>query len=1349
MNSIIISGIFHNKMFSDNFDCADADLKYHVECYIGDQIACCSKCGGQFITTSALTNHLGIQMDEDPLKCNYCRDSFRCRSDLSVLVDKHSGNASFVCVDCCEKLSIRTLLDTRIYEDRFQCSECRNLFANRSDLNLRIDENAGIVSFICIECCDELPRETQMNVHKNEYRFQCNKCHDLLANGSDLHVQIDENARNVSFICINCCDELPLATLLNVRKYNNPFRCNRCDNTFSNISDLNVHVNENTGKVSFICLECYEELQCRSCFNTLVRTGVDVKHSNSKHKQDRLLRRGNDGMGRKKINFLRKKSVSNKIESVLLDYAVNCNANDGENFETCSLGLHNNADMKDYMSIGCISISAGQPWNNGQITSKAVTGEPDIEIEGRHSLKFNKKNNKRRRHTETVPTGKVMAECEYLMSKRHETSDQEMRESDDGSIGDSTAMLECDSGRPICIDRSDSVVVDEDGVDSNLIGTDSLRVVYESNHSNRIVDGDSSERESIGGGSLVSEAYNNFENPKDCSDVKCDDLILDICIDVESSKRIVKEGEGDSVENEPEEDGVDSESCIDEDDWHLKQDADVLSDYLISNPVIDDDDLKLPMIENDCQNTINSDCQNTIDDDCQNTITDDCQNTVNDGEWFEGHTVRECSDHIGEKLCIGGQCDETFKLNSDAEEAISQKKIRKKSKRREEDQKRIPIQQNSKLKNEELFVCGRCGKSFKLETDLEEHIESLYTCRSGEKTWGKRRRKIVKYFECTFCKEKLREKRQFIKHLKKHRSSNKPDLQCQEQDGEKLFTCIRCGKEFLLDEHLISHYIAHIDNETTWDMHSRDLSNVEETASVDLTSSHEPNEEGLMKDSSSHQSLGSECDLVPNVETCNDVSPLIITDDEVHDINQSKRSSDRTRKSCLPQKTICWDCGLVMHMRGSNMERHIKTNHPDVHWKIRAQTQPVYCYACQRLFKTVSALEDHVPVHERSDPYACFKCKCTKFYSNIHSLDQHMTNFHPGKHFWCCSYCKLQFRCSSTLSDHTKTHSRLFGCTECRKNFPNRSKLKHHLLMHTQAVFICFECNKRFATSDDLDVHMKTHDESNVRPIRKSLAYLTKGFYFPCPRCKSHFKTRDSLHVHILNHSVEKPFVCATCGKRFFSKNNLNHHVDKQHTPTLECLECARMFVYKRGLVVHWEREHFSVQPRFCKDCNQMFIEKKEFDYHMRIHSEDVFKSLRSRWSETRKSYSGKIRKLPPDGHECIFCDRSYSTEDGMKLHMRRQHFKGFPFVCAVCKRSFTKRHGLLVHNRTFHGGEISLTCTQCGDDFTDKEVFDMHVQSHDGNKVSSNKSNEHLNGAAFDGDPPYQRHGRFDTRWS
>jgi len=106
----------------------------------------------------------------------------------------------------------------------------------------------------------------------------------------------------------------------------------------------------------------------------------------------------------------------------------------------------------------------------------------------------------------------------------------------------------------------------------------------------------------------------------------------------------------------------------------------------------------------------------------------------------------------------------------------------------------------------------------------------------------------------------------------------------------------------------------------------------------------------------------------------------------------------------------------------------------------------------------------------------------------------------------------------------TKAHV----CTDCNKNFFNKSHFITHQRIHTgEKPYVCTVCNKGFSDKSNFITHQRIH--TGEKP-------------YVCNVCDKRFNLAFNLTQHQRVHTGEKPYICTVCDKRFAQSVGLIRH---------------------------------------------------------------------------------------------------------------------------------------------------------------------------------------------------------------
>ena len=80
--------------------------------------------------------------------------------------------------------------------------------------------------------------------------------------------------------------------------------------------------------------------------------------------------------------------------------------------------------------------------------------------------------------------------------------------------------------------------------------------------------------------------------------------------------------------------------------------------------------------------------------------------------------------------------------------------------------------------------------------------------------------------------------------------------------------------------------------------------------------------------------------------------------------------------------------------------------------------------------------------------------------------------------------------------------------------------------------------------------------------------------------------------------------------------------------------------------------------------------------------------------------------------YKCHLCKKSFSREPSVKLHIATVHEKQTPYKCHLCDKSFSREHSVKPHIATVHEGQRPYKCHLCQKKFTQKYYVKNHIRS-------------------------------------
>lgn len=197
--------------------------------------------------------HLHKQLPEKPFKCKHCPKAFKCLSNLSRHLSRHS-KGEMQCEHCGEKTT-----NLKNHEQRCSMREER------------------YVCTLCQKSCDTAYKlERHKKTHEKPY--QCEECDKRFSEITDLTAHQRRHSNKRPFVC-NLCDKsfINKHSLQNHNKKHRDghFPCKTCNKTFDSDDALKSHLSTHSMK-TFKCKECDEEFNLSALYE---------RHCEKHHKQ--------------------------------------------------------------------------------------------------------------------------------------------------------------------------------------------------------------------------------------------------------------------------------------------------------------------------------------------------------------------------------------------------------------------------------------------------------------------------------------------------------------------------------------------------------------------------------------------------------------------------------------------------------------------------------------------------------------------------------------------------------------------------------------------------------------------------------------------------------------------------------------------------------------------------------------------------------------------------------------------------------------------------------------------------------------------------------------------------------
>ena len=252
-----------------------------------------------------------------------------------------------------------------------------------------------------------------------------------------------------------------------------------------------------------------------------------------------------------------------------------------------------------------------------------------------------------------------------------------------------------------------------------------------------------------------------------------------------------------------------------------------------------------------------------------------------------------------------------------------------------------------------------------------------------------------------------------------------------------------------------------------------------------------------------------------------------------------------------------------------------------------------------------------------------------------------------------------------------------------------KSVFSKSVIKSIQKRYQCEHCEYRTDCKRRLRLHTSTH--SSEKPIA-------------CTLCEFRCKREDSLKNHMRRHTGEKPYKCDSCDFETNSHGNLWTHKKIKHSDVknysckycdysaklassiksheklihlttsqlYKCQQCSFKSMNEKRYLMHVQAHELNTSF-ICSICGAKFIDRSEFDYHLRTHNA----------VPKKKNIS------------CPECDLKFKTRPRMRSHLF-VHTGVKDFKCRLCSLEFRIYGCMQKHHRRKHPDEFIFCCKPC-----------------------------------------------------
>ena len=567
-------------------------------------------------------------------------------------------------------------------------------------------------------------------------------------------------------------------------------------------------------------------------------------------------------------------------------------------------------------------------------------------------------------------------------------------------------------------------------------------------------------------------------------------------------------------------------------------------------------------------------------------------------------------------------------------------------------------------KQEEIFKCEVCWKTFKTKVGLQKHIRLTHE-------------NVVETFQCDQCDAKYNDKGVLLKHIKK----------------AHVFSTTKCDK---------CDFVGNNINEIKAHRHTHRF-----TKLPDDRYQCKECEEILKPDAKLHLHIHFQCDI------CSFTCVGIQADMDWHKIRVHNSTFDCDQceakfakrkeltshvKEAHPTIPASLKCDKCDYVSKNQVEKRI---HMHTHRFTKLTDDTYQCNVCDKIVKPGKKKTSRLSAHNH---YNCDLCSFTT--TRPCMLTEHKKVKHDGvpiTYRYMCDKCDFMTWKSGTLKKHQESvhEEKTEMCYLCGKDFKNlrrHIKTTHEDQGMTVTCHICHKTMKPYV----LQQHMEKYHEHYICTICNKILTAKRNL------CDHYFKEHEVVSV------PGEKFACHVCKKAYKTMEEIQRHLKEEHKILDEhpCTDCEMKFSTKALLAIHlmdthdFKEEDAAIFLGTVSKVVKSFSESESDSFKFQCDvCQAKLKTINSLVRHKRQIHEKHNHNV-----KCDQCDFVTTEPNRLKRHFLQNHVKATKYPCDQCSYVTNILSSLKHHMKFTHEKRCDHSCTVCQKKFPSKKRMADHM---------------------------------------